>query len=118
LHALADGNQRIRIREKTLEFSTVLTTLSPSVAGLEIIDGGGGTRESGRSPPVGSRSRAPPQKMGDGRHKPAAGLRTITLKKLNVAVGLVRFQYLLLYQLNRISAVVMMVHKVIVPSDT
>ena len=56
--------------------------------------------------------------MGDGRRKPAAGLRTITLKKLNVAVGLVRFQYLLLYQLNRISAVVMMVHKVIVPSDT
>ena len=30
LHALADGNQRIRIREKTLEFSsTVLSTLSP-----------------------------------------------------------------------------------------
>jgi len=28
-HALADGNQRIRIREKTLEFSTVLSTLSP-----------------------------------------------------------------------------------------
>jgi len=28
-HALADGNQRIRIREKTLEFSsTVLSTLS------------------------------------------------------------------------------------------
>ena len=29
LHALADGNRRIRIREKTLEFSTVLSTLSP-----------------------------------------------------------------------------------------
>ena len=30
-HALADTNQRIRIREKTLEFSsTVLSTLSPS----------------------------------------------------------------------------------------
>jgi len=30
LHALADGNQRIRIREKTLEFSSpVLPTLSP-----------------------------------------------------------------------------------------
>jgi len=30
LHALADGNQRIQIREKTLEFSsTVLSTLSP-----------------------------------------------------------------------------------------
>jgi len=29
-HALADGNQRIRITEKTLEFSsTVLATLSP-----------------------------------------------------------------------------------------
>jgi len=29
-HALADGNQRIRIREKTLEFSSkVLSTLSP-----------------------------------------------------------------------------------------
>ena len=27
-HALADSNQRIRIREKTLEFSTVLYTLS------------------------------------------------------------------------------------------
>jgi len=28
-HALADGNQRIRIREKTLEFSsTVLSTLA------------------------------------------------------------------------------------------
>jgi len=31
-HALADGNQRIRIREKTLEFSsTVLSTLSPNL---------------------------------------------------------------------------------------
>ena len=29
LHALADGNRHIRIREKTLEFSTVLSTLSP-----------------------------------------------------------------------------------------
>ena len=29
LHAVADGNRRIRIREKTLEFSTVLSTLSP-----------------------------------------------------------------------------------------
>ena len=28
-HALADGNQCIPIREKTLEFSTVLSTLSP-----------------------------------------------------------------------------------------
>jgi len=28
-HALADGNQCILIREKTLEFSTVLFTLSP-----------------------------------------------------------------------------------------
>jgi len=29
-HALADDNQRIQIREKTLEFSsTVLSTLSP-----------------------------------------------------------------------------------------
>ena len=29
-HALADGNQHIRIREKTLEFSTtLLSTLSP-----------------------------------------------------------------------------------------
>jgi len=27
-HALADSNQRIRIREKTLEFSTVSSTLS------------------------------------------------------------------------------------------
>ena len=31
-HALADGNQRIRIREKMLEFSsTVLSTLSPNM---------------------------------------------------------------------------------------
>jgi len=30
LHVLADGNQRIRVREKTLEFSAVLSTLSPS----------------------------------------------------------------------------------------
>jgi len=29
LHSLADGNQRIQIREKMLEFSTVLATLSP-----------------------------------------------------------------------------------------
>jgi len=29
LHALADGKQCIRIREKTPEFSTVLPTLSP-----------------------------------------------------------------------------------------
>ena len=28
-HALADGNQRIQIKEKMLEFSTVLSTLSP-----------------------------------------------------------------------------------------
>jgi len=28
-HALADGNQRIRSREKTMEFSAVLPTLSP-----------------------------------------------------------------------------------------
>jgi len=28
LHSLADGNQRIQIREKMLEFSTVLSTLS------------------------------------------------------------------------------------------
>jgi len=28
-HALADGNQRIRIGEKTLEVSTVLSTMSP-----------------------------------------------------------------------------------------
>ena len=28
-HSLADGNQRIRSREKTLEFSAVLPTLSP-----------------------------------------------------------------------------------------
>jgi len=28
-HALADGIQCIRIRQKTLEFSTVLSTLSP-----------------------------------------------------------------------------------------
>jgi len=28
-HALADGNQRIRIREKTLEFSTVWSALLP-----------------------------------------------------------------------------------------
>ena len=34
-HALADGNQRIRIREKTLEFSsTVLSTLPPYVYAL------------------------------------------------------------------------------------
>jgi len=32
-HALADGNQRIRIREKTLEFSlTMLSALSPYLA--------------------------------------------------------------------------------------
>ena len=31
-HALADGNQRIQIRDKTLEFSTVLSTLSPYLA--------------------------------------------------------------------------------------
>jgi len=32
LHALADSNQRVRIREKTLEFSsTVLSMLSRSV---------------------------------------------------------------------------------------
>jgi len=29
LHALADGKQHIRVREKTLEFSIVLSTLSP-----------------------------------------------------------------------------------------
>jgi len=31
-HALADGDQRIRIKEKTLEFSAVLYTLSPYLA--------------------------------------------------------------------------------------
>jgi len=36
-HALADGNQRIRITEKTLEFSsTVLSTLSPYHTSLQI----------------------------------------------------------------------------------
>jgi len=28
-HALADGNQHIRIRDKVLEFSTVLSMVSP-----------------------------------------------------------------------------------------
>ena len=31
-HALADGKQHIWIREKTLEFSTVLSTLSTNLA--------------------------------------------------------------------------------------
>ena len=31
-HALADGNQHIQIREKTLEFSVVLSTLSPCLS--------------------------------------------------------------------------------------
>jgi len=36
-HALADGNQRIRITEKMLEFSsTVLSTLSPYHTSLQI----------------------------------------------------------------------------------
>ena len=34
-HTLADGNQRIRIREKTLEFSsTVLSTVSSGMSAL------------------------------------------------------------------------------------
>jgi len=33
----AEGNQRIRIREKTLKFSTVLSTLSPYLHWLWII---------------------------------------------------------------------------------
>jgi len=37
LHALADGNQCIRIREKTLEFSTVLSTLCPYNLGLGLM---------------------------------------------------------------------------------
>jgi len=37
LHALADGNQRIRITEKTLEFfSAVLSTLSPYLVHIAV----------------------------------------------------------------------------------
>jgi len=36
-HALADGNQRIRIRQKTLEFSsTLLSALSPYLKTLPV----------------------------------------------------------------------------------
>ena len=39
LHALADDNQRIQIREKMLEFSsTVLSTLSPFLMKNEVIN--------------------------------------------------------------------------------
>ena len=34
-HALADGNQRIRITEKMLEFSTVWSTLPPYLSAAE-----------------------------------------------------------------------------------
>jgi len=35
-HALADGKQHIWIREKTLEFSTVLSALSPYLIGCPV----------------------------------------------------------------------------------
>ena len=38
LHVLAHGNQHIRIREKTLEFSTVLSTLSLTKYCLRALD--------------------------------------------------------------------------------